>query len=136
MKSQKAKLFENSKNFVHSSKAQGLPITTIIIAALGILVLIIVGFIFSGQITKFGRVINECPGKCVRNLDSMPLPDNPHPDVVKNPTFYYQPGVGDGQESCDPESEVAFRGLTIPKNLPKVTNPAQYRCKNCCVSAI
>jgi len=46
-------------------KAQGLPISTIIIAALGLLVLVVIGAIFGGQITKFGRVTNECIGRCL-----------------------------------------------------------------------
>jgi len=36
-------------------RAQGLPISTIIVAALGILVLVVIGAIFGGQIGKFGR---------------------------------------------------------------------------------
>ena len=46
-------------------KAQGLPITTIIIAALGLLVLVVIGAIFGGQIFKFGVTASTCPGTCV-----------------------------------------------------------------------
>ena len=46
-------------------RAQGLPITTIIIAALGLLVLVVIGAIFGGQIGKFGRVSSECQARCV-----------------------------------------------------------------------
>lgn len=48
-------------------KSQGLPITTIIVAALGILVLVVVAAIFGAQIGKFGRVAGECPGRCAGN---------------------------------------------------------------------
>lgn len=49
-------------------KAQGLPISTIIIAALGILVLVIIAAIFGSQITRFGKSANECPGRCIGEL--------------------------------------------------------------------
>jgi len=60
----------NDTNFIYqhngrgNMKAQGMPISVIIIAALGILVLIVIAAIFSGQIGKFGRVANECPNRC------------------------------------------------------------------------
>ena len=50
-------------------KAQGLPISTIIIAALGILVLIVLAAIFSGQIGKFGRAASSCNNDCVSPTD-------------------------------------------------------------------
>ncbi|MDP6293209.1 MAG: hypothetical protein QF486_06260 [Candidatus Woesearchaeota archaeon] len=45
-------------------KAQGLPITVIIVAALGLLVLVVIAAIFSGQVGKFGRIASECAGRC------------------------------------------------------------------------
>lgn len=47
-------------------RAQGLPISTIIIATLGILVLVVLGYIFSRETSDFGKDLgkagkNECP---------------------------------------------------------------------------
>ena len=50
-------------------RGQGLPITAIIIAALGVLVLIILAAVFSGQIGKIVRVTQECTGTCVDPVD-------------------------------------------------------------------
>ena len=46
-------------------KAQGLPLTTIIIAALGIFVLIILIVIFTGRVGIFGKSLSTCPGECL-----------------------------------------------------------------------
>ena len=46
-------------------KAQGLPITTIIIAILGLVVLVILFAITTGRLARFGRATAECQGICV-----------------------------------------------------------------------
>ncbi|MEM2915903.1 MAG: hypothetical protein QXT19_00890, partial [Candidatus Woesearchaeota archaeon] len=46
-------------------KAQGLPITTIILAILGIVVLVILFAILTGRMAIFAGAANECPGRCV-----------------------------------------------------------------------
>jgi len=49
-------------------KAQGLPLTTIVIAALVLAVLIVVLFMFGKQSGAFGKLIGDCEnkdGKCV-----------------------------------------------------------------------
>lgn len=46
-------------------RAQGLPITTIIIAILGIVVLVILFAITTGRLTIFARTTAECPGTCI-----------------------------------------------------------------------
>lgn len=45
-------------------RAQGLPITTIIIAILGLVVLVILFAITTGRLAIFGRATTECPGRC------------------------------------------------------------------------
>ena len=97
-------------------KAQGLPISTIIIAALGILVLVVIGAIFGGQIGKFGRAASECPGRC----------------YTLNPP---SEGAGLGIYSTEPCSEFETRmsGATIPRNMPKTENPSAWRCDQCCI---
>ncbi len=98
-------------------RAQGLPISTIIIAALGILVLVVIGAIFSGQIGKFGKAASECPGRCYKL--------NPPPE-----------GTGLGiysNQACNPEFETRLSGASIPRNMPKTDNPSPWRCDECCI---
>lgn len=97
-------------------KGQGLPISTIIIAALGILVLVVIGAIFGGQIGKFGKAASECPGRCYKA--------NPPPE-----------GAGLGIYSSQPcnEFETRMSGSSIPRNLPKVENPGAWSCDSCCL---
>ena len=45
-------------------KGQGLPITTIVIAALALLVLVILFAITTGRLSIFAGAVNECPGVC------------------------------------------------------------------------
>ena len=51
-------------------RAQGLPITTVILAILGIVVLVILFAILTGRLTIFAGVANECPGTCVLKVGS------------------------------------------------------------------
>lgn len=95
-------------------RAQGLPISTIIIAALGILVLVVIGAIFGSQIFKFGKVASECPGRCYKA--------NPPAEGV---------GMFSTQE-CS-EFETSMSGASIPKNMPKVDNPSDWKCDQCCL---
>ncbi len=96
-------------------RAQGLPISTIIIAALGILVLVVIAAIFGGQIGKFGRAASECPGRCYK-LNVPPQ------------------GLGlYSDQPCNMEFETRLSGATIPRNMPKVDNPADWRCDECCI---
>lgn len=119
MKSQKLQIFGNSKNFVHSSKAQGLPISTIIVAALGILVLVVIGAIFGGQIGKFGKAASECPGRCIK----LNPPANPM-------GAEYSTGQG---TQCN-EFETRLSGSTLPRNMPpRVDDPTEWRCDACCI---
>ncbi len=99
-------------------KAQGLPITTIIIAALGILVLVVVGAIFGGQIGKFGRAASECPGRCVK----VTIP----PDV---PSQFFEQGTG-----CMPDFETKLSGVYLPRGTPKDAKLESWKCDACCVA--
>lgn len=98
-------------------KGQGLPISTIIIAALGILVLVVIGAIFGGQIGKFGKAASECPGKCYK----------------LNPPAGAPMGLYVSTR-CDLNFETTLSGAYLPKNLPSnVANPGEWRCDECCV---
>ena len=52
-----------------SSKAQGLPITTVILAALGLVVLLILFGILTGKLQWFGKGLVACPGTCMQSTD-------------------------------------------------------------------
>jgi len=110
--------FSSHEKLRFSRRAQGLPISTIIIAALGILVLVVIGAIFGGQIGKFGRAASECPGKCYRL--------NPPPE-----------GAGLGIYSNEPcnEFETRMSGASIPRGMPKTDNPSKWSCDSCCLYA-
>jgi hypothetical protein len=98
-------------------KGQGLPISTIIIAALGILVLVVIGAIFGGQIGKFGKAASECPGRCYK----------------ASPPAGAMPGVFEPNK-CSADFETRLSGAYLPRNLPsKVDNPGDWRCDECCV---
>ncbi|VVB81060.1 Uncharacterised protein [uncultured archaeon] len=98
-------------------KGQGLPISTIIIAALGILVLVVIGAIFGSQITKFGKAASECSGRCYKLNAPAGAP----------------PGIYDANK-CNAEFETKLSGSYIPKNMPSsVANPSEWRCDECCI---
>lgn len=98
-------------------RAQGLPISTIIIAALGILVLVVIGAIFGGQIGKFGKAASECPGRCYKL--------NPPADALGLGIYSDRP--------CDREFETRLSGGSIPRNMPNTDDPAAYKCDECCI---
>ncbi|MCX6708085.1 MAG: hypothetical protein NTW67_00345 [Candidatus Woesearchaeota archaeon] len=98
-------------------KGQGLPISTIIIAALGILVLVVIGAIFGSQISKFGKAASECQGRCYK----------------ASPPVGVMPGVFDPNK-CNADFETKLSGAWIPKSMPsKVDNPGEWRCDECCI---
>lgn len=103
-------------------KAQGLPITTVIIAALALLVLVIIVLVFTGRITMFGRGVSECPGRCPgqysENAD-MGLPTQIDRDV-----------------KCA-SHEKALPGRYILKDQPSDRESKDLiYCSVCCVSAV
>lgn len=99
-------------------RGQGLPITVIIVAALGILVLIVIAAIFGGQIGKFGRAASECPGVCV--VEDAPRGASAGMFVERS----------DGQCS---QFETRLSGTYIAKGTPKDADLAEYMCQSCCV---
>jgi len=104
-------------------KAQGLPITVIIVAALGLLVLIIIAAIFSGQVGKFGRVASECPGTCVGSDQA---------DAVGGNTANLLKLRSTGNECPSLTSEIS--GLYINKGQTGVEPKDLRYCVRCCVS--
>ncbi len=120
-------------------KAQGLPISTIIIAALGLLVLVVIGAIFGGQIFKFGVTASQCPGSCIgpKYLKVNAVDISYNGDVPKNlpsnPLSFFEE-VRSGDRCSDVEKPLSgayiarARQGTSPKD-----NVAQ--CSVCCVLA-
>ena len=109
-------------------KGQGLPIRTIIIAALGILVLVVLGAVFGGQIGKFTRAASECPGRCFLSDSSMQdlRVEAARARVAVSVETLFQPN------DCNPEFETRLSGSFLPRNLPKVDDPSRWRCESCC----
>src|SRR3989344_8059714 len=110
-------------------KGQGLPISTIIIAALGILVLVVLGAIFSGQIGQFTRASKPCPGRCV--VDESKLQDLRL--AAHNDRINVDPGLVYQTNSCNREFETDLGSAYTPQNMPKVSDPASWRCQSCCI---
>lgn len=102
-------------------KAQGMPISVIIIAALGILVLVVLGAIFGGQIGKFGRVANECPNRCA------PLPGGGYVEA----TNLQQQMSAMQQVKCLP-GETKLSGLYIRPGQAGVEPENLEYCAACC----
>ncbi|MBD3304651.1 hypothetical protein GF343_05935 [Candidatus Woesearchaeota archaeon] len=107
-------------------KAQGLPITTIIIAALALVVLVILFAIFTGRIAIFGRGVTECPGRC-----EMPYSETGEQPMTEGRTAL-EPNA-----QCDPQFEKSITGIYIAPGQPANT-PADklIYCSTCCVSIV
>ena len=103
-------------------RAQGLPITTIIIAILGLVVLVILFAITTGRLAVFGRGVSECPGRCA---------------TVKTITA---PIIGTLKiaKECDTATERTLVGNYVAAGQPSNT-PADQLVKcdaGCCVPLI
>jgi hypothetical protein len=95
-------------------KAQGLPITTIIIAILGLVVLVILFAITTGRLAIFGRATAECPGVCVEPYTG----DTPNPNA----------------RECTAGFEREVGGNYVQSGQPTNIKPADIkRCTRCCV---
>ncbi|MEM4239679.1 MAG: hypothetical protein QXM31_02915 [Candidatus Woesearchaeota archaeon] len=103
-------------------RAQGLPITTIILAILGLVVLVLLYAMVTGRMTFFGRGVSECPGVCVTT--------NPAAQALPSAKLVY----GQADVKCeDYEKELA--GFFIAANQAKETKSADLvRCDKCCVA--
>ncbi|MBW2973339.1 hypothetical protein KY346_03020 [Candidatus Woesearchaeota archaeon] len=106
-------------------KAQGLPITTIIIAALALVVLVVLFAIFTGRLSIFGRGISECPGICVAKYSESGATTS----GVK---------TADATAACpNPQLQRPLTGTYI-----EVGQPANRKaedlvfCSKCCVSTV
>ena len=106
-------------------KAQGLPITTIIIAALALVVLVVLFAIFTGRLTIFGRGISECPGICVGKWSESGATTNAVNEPVKD-------------AACpNPQMQRVLTGTYIEAGQPANRKAEDLVfCTVCCVSTI
>ncbi len=106
-------------------RAQGLPITTVILAILGIVVLVILFAIITGRLTIFAGVANECPGTCVIGTQH---------DQVNYATAGSIPGLTDRVENakCTPDIEKKLFGGFIAQGRTDDNKPIV--CDVCCQS--
>ncbi|RLE45610.1 hypothetical protein DRJ22_03990 [Candidatus Woesearchaeota archaeon] len=102
-------------------RGQGLPITVIVVAALGILVLVVIGAIFGGQIFKFGRAASVCPGKCVVRTGT---------DIPLGGEGYF---VERTDAKCIPDFETELTGTYVAQNMPRDADVKDWMCERCCV---
>ena len=99
-------------------KAQGLPITTIIIAILGLVVIIVLFAILTGKMTIFAGLANECPGICV-------LPKGGEFGGVEGGNIRHRSPL-----ECTPNIEREQFGKFIASGIRKDNNPIP--CERCC----
>ena len=87
------------------AKAQGLPLSTIILAALGLVVLILLFALLTGRLALFSRGLLECPGGT--NACLVPYTgDTPDTTIACDPTITRElPGtyILPGQQGIPPE---------------------------------
>lgn len=96
-------------------KAQELPTTTIILAAIGLVVLIILFAFVTGKLGTLGRGLSECPGQCLG------------------------PYVGDAVDSsveCEPSISKELTGDFIQAGQKGVPVDKVRKCSKCCASLI
>ena len=104
-------------------KAQGLPITTIVIAALSLVVLVILFAITTGRLAIFTGAASECPGTCYK--DSTKLEGTMTDAQAKG--F----GLVIGKSAC-PQFETKLRGAYIARVKNEDKKP--IICSACCVA--
>ncbi len=102
-------------------KAQGLPITTIILAILGIVVLVILFAILTGRMAIFAGAANECPGVCLANPT----------DVQKVGASVVSGVLEIDRSDCDPVTEKRLYGNFIASGVRGEDNQPVV-CNVCC----
>jgi hypothetical protein len=107
-------------------KGQGLPITTIVIAALAILVLVILFAITTGKLSIFSGAVSECPGICIANAAN--VPDKTAISLARSaPTIC---------EEKNFEKELRGRYISSGNVKDKVKAENPLVCDKCCVTTL
>ena len=94
-------------------KAQGLPLSTIILAALGLVVLILLFALLTGRLAVFGRGLAECPGSCLAAY----VGDTP-----------------DTSASCDTTFTRDLPGTYVERGQEGVPIEKIRKCSKCCIA--
>ena len=142
MKCQKSKIFEHvrKKPSFFQTKAQGLPISTIVIAALAILVLVILFFIVTGRMGIFAGAASECPGLCISAKAEAKIKTDYGLDLAATamPTVLLGSDskvAGKAKTACDPQFEQLLRGRYIASVRGPAPKDDPITCRICCVTA-
>ena len=96
-----------------NKKAQGLPLSTIILAALGLVVLVLLFALLTGRLAIFGRGLAECPGSCLT------------------------PYVGDTPDlstTCDATFTRDVPGTYVERGQEGVPIEKIRKCSRCCIA--
>ena len=102
-------------------KAQGLPITTIILAILGIVVLVILFAILTGRMAIFAGAANECPGVCIATATYVR-------EMGVTPTT----GVLETDRQCNDVTEKKLYGNFIAQGIRSEPDNKPIVCSSCC----
>lgn len=107
-------------------KGQGLPITTIVIAALALVVLVILFAITTGRLAIFTGAASECGGVCV--VDSPPAGASVAPGILEWPGT---PATRN-QSVCHDTYEQKVQGKYIARGV-RGAEDKPITCKVCCI---
>lgn len=100
---------------INMKKAQGLPISTVILVALGIIVLIILVAFVTGKLGGLGRTLSECQGTCLGAYTG----DTPDPTV-----------------ECDATLSKEATGTYILPGQQGVAIDKVKKCSKCCLALV
>jgi|SRR3989338_2390452 len=96
-------------------KAQGLPISTIILAAIGLVVLILLFALVTGKIGLLGRGLAECP-------------------TIEGCVGQYKGDALDTTAVCDPQLTRQLPGTYVLLGQQGVPPEQTVKCSKCCAA--
>lgn len=114
-------------------KGQGLPITTIVIAALAILVLVILFAITTGRLGIFSGAVSECPGICV--MADMP-------EQTSGKVYAKIPGVLEERSGanfkCNPDNyeKQVYGNYIVQGGMKDFKTKQPIVCGKCCATTL
>ena len=94
-------------------KAQGLPVSTVILAAIGLVVLVLLFALVTGRLGILGRGLSECQGACIGQ---------------------YVGNIPELNIACDPQLSKELPGQYILAGQQGVPQEQIKKCTKCCVA--
>ena len=94
-------------------KAQGLPVSTVILAAIGLVVLVLLFALVTGRLGILGRGLSECQGSCIGPYTG----NSPEPNV-----------------ECDSQLSKELPGAYILSGQQGVPQDQLKKCTKCCAA--